>query len=114
MKTPWSRWLTWVVLVASFVSLGVSWYTGAERAAYQRCQVAVNDNLIRSQQARALAAEQDRQAMDDLVANVLAASETRDPGASLAALRDYLNARADADAQRAANPIPVPPSQTCG
>lgn len=114
MKAPWSRWLTWVILAASFVSLGMSWYTGAQRAEYQHCQAAVNDNLIRTQQARAAAAEQDRQAMDDLVANILAASETRDPKGSLAALRAYLTARADADAQRAANPIPVPPSVTCG
>lgn len=114
MKAPWSRWLTWIVVIASFASLGMSWYAGAQRAEYAHCQAAVNDALIHSQQARAAAAEQDRQAMDDLVAGVLTASETRDPRASLAALRAYVTARAAADAQRAANPIPVPPSQTCG
>lgn len=105
------RLLGAALVALSVAALAMSFVATTTQMTYTRCQAAVNDALIHAQRDRADAAQQDREALDRLVTDVLAAT---DRTKSRQALQDYVNARAAADAQRAAHPIPDPPSSTCG
>ena len=103
--------LDWVMRICGTASLVVAISLYAGQREYVQCQAAVNNALITAQVARAGAGEQDRDAMDRLVSDVTKATS---PADSRAALARYQQTRAAADADRAANPLPAPPSQTCG
>jgi len=111
MSTRRNRIIGYSVMVASIFALLMAVYTSYRSAVYTHCQANVNEALVRAQTSRAAAAEQDRDAVDRLVTDVLNARSRED---SRAALERYRATRAAADAERAKNPIPAPPSQTCG
>ncbi len=104
------RWLGIAVMLASIVSLIVSSYTGTKWYNYTRCQAAVDDILIKSTNAQAKAADVDRDALDSMVKSILTV-KPGEQGKVRQALQDYVDARARANAQRAANPLPKP--HTC-
>lgn len=101
--------VTRAVQVAAVVALLLSLWLGWAQRQQVACQARYNEHSNVSQQARAQAAEKDRQAQDELFRKV--AGNTR---STVQYLREYLRQRAVADAQRAANPVPPPPSETCG
>lgn len=98
-----------VVLIVSTLAMIVSAVNTVRSSTYYHCQQRVNDALIRSQNARAEAAEQDRQAVDQMVASFLAI-KPGNPGAGRTVLENYLKQRQEADKQRAAHPLPPPES----
>lgn len=100
-----------VMLAASAVALVVSVLSGIRRELDADCQSRVNEHLILSQNARAAAAEQDRRAIDSLVNAV---AEAQSPATIRQALDSYRKARTETDLDRARNPLPAPPSETCG
>lgn len=112
--TSVKRWLDspaadrlWKVMagVALLLSLGI----GVVQLRLTACQAAYAEASNASQRARAQAAEVDRQALDRVMRVV-----AENPRQGLAAVQEYNAARAAADAQRARNPIPEPPSSNCG
>ena len=126
------RWGTWVLLAVSAAALALSVWSGIERqhqaAAledYARCQARVNDAIVSSTLARADAADQDRAsdraestATANLIQGVFTAS-SREQLQHVYALYEHsmgeiTERRAAAEAQRRANPLPAPPSETCG
>ena len=80
------------------------------QTAYTHCQARVNDAPIKAQNARAVSADQDRDALDQLVSDIIRARSATDTEAALAR---YQRTRAATDAQRAQHPLPAPPSQAC-
>lgn len=99
--------IAWKVMaaVALLLSIGI----GYQQRQMTACQARYNEASNASQQARSLAAEADRQAVDELMRAV-----ATNPRQALIAIRAY-NAKRDlADRQREANPVPPPPSETCG
>jgi hypothetical protein len=120
-----SRRLNITLTVISFAALFIAATAGVQTYLYADCQGHVNEALIVAQLARAQAAEQDRQsdreestATADLIRSVFAAKTQpevlaayRDYQTTMNGLRDRRNA---ADAKRRANPLPPPPSATCG
>lgn len=114
-----------VFVVASLTALGMSARATIQYSRYAHCQSAVTDALIRSQLARADAAAQDRESDRDETAAVTtlidAVFHSTTPEQSRAAYATYqarvaaiAARRAETDATRRANPLPAPPSQTCG
>lgn len=101
--------MTW--LVVSVLAMVLAVVSGLRSQSYARCQAAVNDALVAAQIGRDEAAAHDRQAVDRMVTDVLAA---RSPADTRAALERYRDTRAEADRNRAEHPLPAPPSQTCG
>ncbi|HEX5543670.1 MAG TPA: hypothetical protein VFX60_19305 [Micromonospora sp.] len=104
-----SSLVTRAVQLIAVLALGLSLWLGVQLRAQTACQAAYNEASNASQRARAMAAEQDRQAQDELFRQV-----ADNPQSTVVHLRAYLARRAAANAQRHANPIPAPPSQTCG
>lgn len=112
--TAAKRWLDgpaanrlWKIMAAVALLLSVA--VGLRQYRMTACQARYNEASNVSQQARAEAAEADRVALDRLLRVV-----ARTPQEALDAIRGYNSARDDADRQRAANPVPPPPSETCG
>lgn len=121
-----------LLLVAlSAIALAVAVAQGIHNAAYQRCQAALDDALIRAQVARGDAAEQDRAAdkvgteAEDNLWKAVNANQTLPPAEAKArsqeAFQRFLSERAraermrgDAAADRARHPLPGPPSERCG
>lgn len=108
---PRSWHWNWILIVVSLAAVAGSIQQAYSQAAYARCQGAVNESLINSSNARAEAARQDREAVDQMVKDV---SSAKAAGDTRAALARYLSARAAADKSRAEHPLPKPPSVTCG
>lgn len=113
-----------VMMVLSLVAVGVSVNATFQASAYARCQSQVTEALIRSQTARAAAAEQDRQsdvkesaATAELIQTVFTVQTTAERVEAYAAYRKALDdintKRATTEKQRKANPLPAPPSQAC-
>lgn len=105
------RLSVWVLAFASVLALGTAIYATTTQARYSDCQARYSERqaaYLRAWQAaqdqRVDAAAQDRAAQDALF-NGIAAS----PRDSIELVRRYNAARAQADAKRAANPIPSPP-----
>jgi hypothetical protein len=132
---PLSRRAQIGLLAISFVSLIVASVTGVQRQTdsarlerYIRCQVGVNEASALANRERSAAAEVDRDADQDeslatrtLILAVFTATGPNardDVRAAFVAydrtLRDIDARRADAQRQRAANPLPPLPSETCG
>ena len=114
-----------VLVVASVVALVLSAYSSIRSRAFAECQAQVNEQLIVATNARAAAAAQDRQADRDetvavttLINAVFTLPTAAERMAAYAAYRAELERiaaqRAEAEADRAAHPLPSPPSQTCG
>jgi hypothetical protein len=114
----------WVVLTASAIAVVLATWSGINSTRYAHCQAAVNEALVVAQNARADAAAQDRvldrqesAATAGLIKAVFS-STTRDQ--TLAAylayqktIADITAQRAETERQRAAHPLPAPPSHTC-
>lgn len=91
------------------LALMLSAWLGVQQYQLTACQARYAEVSNASQRARAAAAEVDRQAQDELFTAV-----ADHPRTAIAAIRRYNLARAQADRQRAASPIPPPPSTNCG
>lgn len=100
---------TRVVKIMALTALVVSIYASVGQYRLTACVARYNERSNVSQRARAEAAETDRQAQD-----VLFRAIADDPRHAIDRIRAYNESRATADAQRASNPVPAPPSETCG
>lgn len=102
-----------IVAVLSLIAAG---FIGIKQAELTSCLADWNDVNNRIQSGRSVAADSDRQALDDMVGAI---ANSRDlPAASVKAnidqaLLTYLKRRAFNDGQRAGNPLPGPPSAIC-
>ncbi len=123
--TDRSRTVGVVVMVASVLALVMAFYSSYRVRAYASCQSAVSEALIRATQATAEAAEQDRQsdreesaATAELIRTVFTVQTPAERIAAYTSYREALDdintARLTTEADRQANPLPAPPSQTCG
>jgi hypothetical protein len=73
------------------------------------CNARYNQRQAASQQARAGAAEADRQALEKMVRTLIEPPA----GDAQAALEEYLATLAETDRQRRENPVPPPPADLC-
>lgn len=105
------------IVVGVLVSLGASWAVSADQRELTQCLAGYSDRANANQLARADLVAQDRQALDDWI-KALDAGLKMPPGQSATAIREaiteYRLTRAATDGERMANPIPAPPSATCG
>lgn len=119
-----SRFFGVALVIASLVALILSGYSSYSSRSYAECQSQVTEKLIRANTARALAAEEDRradqkesQATADLINAVFNSASTQERidayAAYLATLTDVKKQREASAANRAANPLPEPPSEVC-
>jgi len=97
-----------LVQLFAVAALMLSVFIGVQQAQLTKCLAEYNEASNRSQAARYAAAEQDRQAQDELFRSI-----AEQPRAGIAALREYNASRDEANATRRANPLPAPPSQRC-
>jgi hypothetical protein len=104
-----SRQAARVVQVIAGLALLLSVWFGVQQYRLTACQATYAEASNASQRARAQAAEVDRAAQDALFVTV-----AEEPRNAIAAIRAYNAQRAEADRQRAASPIPPPPSTNCG
>lgn len=104
-----SRTAMRLVQVMAAVALLLSLLVGFKQYRMTECQASYNEQSNRSQQARAEAAATDRDALDKLLRAV-----ADNPRSSIEAIKAYNQSRLAGDAQRARNPVPPPPSETCG
>jgi len=117
LVAPVRRAITWldsrtairIVQVMAAVALVLSVGVGFKQYQLTGCIARYNEANNISQRARSEAADLDRQAQDQLFRAI-----SDDPQHAFDRLRQYNDTRAEADAQRARNPIPAPPSETCG
>lgn len=93
----------------ALIALVLSVAIGVRQFQMTQCQARYNEASNVSQRARSEAAEQDRQAQDAMFKAI-----AKDPKSTIVLLNGYLEDRAAANAQRAQNPVPPPPSETCG
>lgn len=93
----------------ALAALLLSVVIGVQQIRMTGCQARYNEASNISQRARAEAAATDREALDRML---LAVAD--DPRSAIVAIRAYNESRRQADVQRAANPVPPPPSETCG
>lgn len=119
-----NRSLGIALVVASLIALVLSGYTSYQTRTYAECQSMVTEQLIRATNARAQAADEDRisdreesEATATLIQTVFAGGSQADRLAAYAAYQvkigDVNQRRRMTAEQRAANPIPEPPSQVC-
>jgi len=104
-----SRQAARIIQVVAVVALVLSVWFGIQQYQLTKCQASYAEASNASQRARADAAEVDRKAQDALFKAV-----ADNPRTAVPAIREYNDARAEADKQRAANPIPPAPSTKCG
>jgi hypothetical protein len=93
----------------ALAALVMSLFIAAKQYEMTGCQARYNEASNISQRARSEAATVDRVALDKLLVQV-----AEQPHSAIVAIRQYNQSRADADRQRAANPVPPSPSETCG
>lgn len=105
-----SRLMTRIVQVIAFASLLLSLAVGAKQYELASCLATYNNAQARANGPRIQAAEDDRQAMDELVNRIVTAKSRAD---SAAAFQDYVAKRRIANETRAKNPPPPPPSEVC-
>lgn len=98
-----------IVQVMAAIALVLSAGVGVRQYQLTGCVARYNERSNESQRARAQAADADRKALDDMLQVV-----ADNPRQSIVAIKHYNEIRAQADAQRSSNPIPPPPSETCG
>lgn len=102
----WGHRAVAVLVVLS--SVGVIWL-GIEDNQQSDCNARYNDLQARSQQARSVAAERDREALNALVRSLV----DENTGDGREQVQRYLDAIERTDAERAANPVPPPPADLC-
>lgn len=98
-------------MVAALVlisSIGVIWL-GVQDGRQSDCTARYNERLARAQQARAQAAEADRQALNTLVRSLVDDNTTD----GREQVQRYLEKIEQTDRERAANPFPPPPPDLC-
>lgn len=105
-----SRAMTRVVQVIAFMSLLLSLGIATRQYQLASCLAKYNNAAAAASGPRLAAAEEDRQAIDEMVKAVVHAKARGDAGA---ALHTYLATRESADRKRAKNPPPPPPSEVC-
>lgn len=105
-KVGWARVTGAVILTITVASMLLSWHASSLLRTYVECQAAWSATYAAAAEERAQAAADDRMALDRLVAAVAEAT-SRDQART--ALAVYRQTRAQADDQRAANPLPKPP-----
>lgn len=106
--------VTRVLKVIAILSLLASLFVGVRQYELTACLAAYNDANNKATAARSDAAASDRAALDSMVKAIADAYDSGDRTATRKALNEYLVARARGDGQRQGNPLPAPPSQTCG
>ena len=119
-----SRFFGVALVIASLVALILSGYSNYTSRSYAECQSQVTEKLIRANTARALAAEEDRQSDRDeseatarLIQAVFNSTTTQERIDAYtdyeSTLKDVATQRESLAANRAANPLPEPPSEVC-
>jgi hypothetical protein len=98
----------WVLRVASVAAIVSVAFLANTLHKQQHCFEKYVEAAAISTQARAAAAEQDRQSQDRLFQDVAAHPDT-----AFNYIQDYNLARVITDQQRADNPVPAAPSQAC-
>lgn len=105
------------LVALSLVAMGFSAATtikanreAAGRNQYAHCQAGIDDRLVRALKARSDSSAARTDATDNLIDSIFQA-KTREEG--LALFREWKAAREKAIADRKANPLPDPPSNTC-
>jgi len=96
----------WTFRAIALVSLIAALTVGAQQYRLANCLARYTEASNASTAARAAAAEGDRRAQDQMYKAI-----AESPRSAVAQLQQYLETRRQADAQRAANP--VPPQPTC-
>lgn len=102
----WAHRLVAALVLAS--SLGVIWL-GIEDSRQTDCTARYNERAARSQQARAAAADADREALNRLVRSLV----DDNPNDGREQVQRYLEAIERTDRERAENPVPPPPPDLC-
>lgn len=101
----------------AIASLALGLVVGVKQYDLTQCLANYNEATAQATQLRASASAADRQALDDMIDAIVKARALAPADAQKAvgeALAAYQTTRAYADGQRAAKPLPAPPSQTCG
>lgn len=125
MKIARSRSVGLLLVAASIFALIMSVYSSVRGRQFADCQSRVTEALILAQNARADAALMDRQTDQDeaaataqLIRTVFTVQTSTERVAAYATYQKAVDAararRAQTDADRAAHPLPAPPSQACG
>jgi hypothetical protein len=83
----------------------------AELSAYVRCQAAVDDQLIKALQARTAAADAYNATLTNLIVSLF---DSKSPEQAHAVFLAWQMQLAKTAADRAAHPLPSPPSRACG
>jgi hypothetical protein len=109
-ESPHVRPVALLMFAASVLALALAVISGVNTSKYAHCQARVNQQMVVAQNARAAAAEVDRDAIDQLVSDVVMSRTAAD---TLTALNRYQATRAAADEARRQHPLPAPPSQVC-
>jgi hypothetical protein len=104
-----SRQAARVVQGIALLALLLSVFFGVQQYHLTQCQARYAEVSNASQRARSEAADVDRKAQDALFRAV-----ADNPRTAIGAIRAYNDSRSQADRQRAANPVPPPPSTNCG
>lgn len=102
----WGHRLVAFMVLAS--SVGVIWL-GIQDNRQTECNAKYNERQARSQQARAAAADADRQALTALVRSLVDDNTTD----GRERVEEYLAAIARTDEERRRNPVPPPPPDLC-
>lgn len=108
-----------MVQIVALVALVLSVYVGVKQYRLASCLASYNDRSAKATAARTVAAERDRNAQDAMwQAFADAGDPQKVPPAQAsayakAAFEKFLKDRAQANEQRAKNPLPAPPSQVC-
>ena len=114
-----SRGASRAVQVVALLALLLSVYVGVKQYRLASCLASYNDRSAKATGARTEAAERDRAAQDAMwQAFADAGDPQKVPPAQAqayakAAFEKFLKDRAQANAQRASNPLPAPPSEVC-
>lgn len=102
------RLLGLLLVIASAGAVWQSYQVTADQKAFVECQARVNDALIVTLQDSRVLAAQEREATDAVYRAIQS-----DPSEYRATISAYFAKRAEADARRAANPLPEPPTRRC-
>lgn len=104
------------IQIIAVISLLLALYVGFRQYRLADCLAEYNDDSAQSSGQRLIAAEQDRQALDEMIDAIAGARSVSPEQAQRqvnAALDKYIAVRATSDEQRRKNPPPPPPSQRC-
>ncbi len=111
-----SQAVTRTIQLVAIASLLLALLVGLRQFQLADCLATYSDDNARSSAQRIAAAEQDRKALDEMIAQVAGARSAppSEAGRQVSEAFDrYLQQRAEADAQRKRNPPPQPPSERC-